>query len=130
MEQLEGDLHLLSGTAGRDGDVIAALFQRAEEGKDVSGGRKRNFTGEEAGFSRAVGHVMQEGNEGVVSEVPGLKGFGMDLPEIGAKVGPREIAIDRLRHGTLDCTENVFALKAFGDGTLPAIEYVFCFRHG
>lgn len=130
MEQLEGNLHLLSGTAGRDGDVIAALFQRAEEGKDVSGGRKRDFTGEEAGFPCAVGHVMQERNEGVVSEVPGLKGFGMDLPEIRAKVGPGKVAIDRIRHGTLERMEDVFALKAFGDGTLPAIEYVFCFRHG
>lgn len=96
----------------------------------MSGGRKRDFTGEEASFSCAVGHVMQEGNEGVVSEVPGLKGFGMDLPEIGAKVGPREIAIDRIRHSTLERMEDVFALKAFGDSTLPAIEYVFCFRHG
>ena len=130
MEQLEGDLHLLSGTAGRDGDVIAALFQRAEEGKDVSGGRKRDFTGEEARFSCAVGHVMQEGNESIVSKVPGLKSFGMDLPEIGAKVDPREIAIDRIRHGTLERMEDLFALKAFRDSALPAIEYVFCFRHG
>ena len=88
MEQLEGDLHLLSGASGRDGDVIAALFQRAEEGKDMRGGRKRDFAREEARFPRAVGHVMQEGNEGVVSEVPCLKGFGMDLPEIRAKVSP------------------------------------------
>ena len=73
---------------------------------------------------------MQEGNEGVVSEVPGLKGFGMDLPEIGANVGPGKVAIDRIRHGILDGMEDLYALKAFGDHTLPAIEYVFCFRHG
>ena len=74
--------------------------------------------------------MVQEGDEAIVTQVPGLEGFGVDAPEIRAQRGPVYRCGKGRRHGFLQSIKDRFPLHASGDAALPLGQDFFCFGHG
>ena len=73
--------------------------------------------------------MVKKGNKSIVSQIPGLKGFGVDGPERRTKKCP-VCAISKITgHGLMKAGHHVLPFQVRWDHSLPFCQDFFRFRH-